>query len=194
MLVDWGMARRTDAQSGGISQGTPAYASPEQLTGHNVGSAFGTARLMPATDVWGLGATLYEMVAGSPPFGGADFAELTSNVLRLNYRLPDELSVEVRRLIDGMLQINPNDRSSVEDLCREPWVAASGGLVDEAPNTGVDIECVECDTASWAGKCADKAAGTRPPAWRRVGLYLVYGAIVAYALLSHKRKAVQDET
>ena len=32
------------------------------------------------------------------------------------------------------------------------------------------------------------------PAWRRVGLYLVYGAIVAYALLSHKRKAVQDET
>ena len=84
VLVDWGMARRTDAQSGGISQGTPAYASPEQLTGHNVGCAFGTARLMPATDVWGLGATLYEMVAGSPPFGGADFAELTSNVLRLN--------------------------------------------------------------------------------------------------------------
>ena len=46
------------------SQGSPAYASPEQLTGYNVDDAFGAARLQPATDVWSLGATLYEMVAG----------------------------------------------------------------------------------------------------------------------------------
>ena len=64
VLVDWGMARRMDKQHASVMMGTPLYASPEQLTGHNVDDAFGAARLLPATDVWSLGATLYEMVAG----------------------------------------------------------------------------------------------------------------------------------
>ena len=39
VLVDWGMARKRENQPGGsISQGTPAYASPEQLTGYNPSS------------------------------------------------------------------------------------------------------------------------------------------------------------
>ena len=40
-----------------------------------------------------------------PPFGGETFDELVSNVLRLNYSLPDALSVDVRRVIDGILQV-----------------------------------------------------------------------------------------
>ena len=39
VLVDWGMARKRESQPGGtISQGSPAYASPEQLTGYNPSS------------------------------------------------------------------------------------------------------------------------------------------------------------
>ena len=42
VLVDWGMARKRENQPGGsISQGTPAYASPEQLTGYNPSSMVG---------------------------------------------------------------------------------------------------------------------------------------------------------
>ena len=40
-----------------------------------------------------------------PPFGGETFDELVSNVLCLNYCLPDALSVDVRRVIDGILQV-----------------------------------------------------------------------------------------
>ena len=39
------------------------------------------------------------------------------NALALDYRLPDELSVPVRQLIDGMLQINPDDRAAACCIC-----------------------------------------------------------------------------
>ena len=81
VLVDWGMARRRDHQSGGsISQGTPAYASPEQLTGYNPSSMVGY-RLCERADVWSLGATLVEMLTGTPPFGGQSFEALVTGRL-----------------------------------------------------------------------------------------------------------------
>jgi hypothetical protein len=59
----------------------------------------------------GLGATLYEMTVGTPPFAAADetgtesFDALVVNVVRLDYQLPDSLSIEIRQLIDAMLQV-----------------------------------------------------------------------------------------
>ena len=42
------------------------------------------------------------------------------NALALDYRLPDELSVPVRQLIDGMLQINPDDRAAAAEVAELP--------------------------------------------------------------------------
>lgn len=69
-LTDFGIARRlasprTTAQTSVL--GTAAYASPEQAAGRPVG---------PASDIYSLGAVLYECACGRPPFEGSDAAEV----------------------------------------------------------------------------------------------------------------------
>ncbi|MEZ6186693.1 MAG: protein kinase [Planctomycetota bacterium] len=65
-LADFGVVKELDAQSltaTGALVGTPSYLSPEQALGDK-------ARLGPASDVYGLGATLYFALSGAPPFRG----------------------------------------------------------------------------------------------------------------------------
>jgi len=141
VLVDFGMARAL-LQHGGadgigsIARGTPAYASPEQLTGHNPEQAFGEAELEPAADVWSLGATLFEMVHGHVPFGGESFEALVTNVMQLRFATaatPAVPSAEASRVVGATLQILPSDRLTIAQLCEDDWVARSGQLPPAVP-------------------------------------------------------------
>jgi serine/threonine-protein kinase len=63
-LADFGIAHSLEADAERLTQtgmvvGTPAYLSPEQLAGDEVG---------PRTDIFGLGAVLFEMLTGRPPY------------------------------------------------------------------------------------------------------------------------------
>src|SRR5437016_435252 len=66
-LTDFGLARLVEADStvtGTLDVlGTPSYMAPEQAAGE-------TAKLGKATDVYGLGAVLYQLLTGQPPFAG----------------------------------------------------------------------------------------------------------------------------
>src|SRR4029077_11004649 len=66
-LTDFGLARLTEADSTVTRTmeglGTPSYMAPEQAAGK-------TTQLTAATDVYGLGAVLYQLLTGHPPFIG----------------------------------------------------------------------------------------------------------------------------
>jgi mono/diheme cytochrome c family protein len=66
-IADFGLARFADRERGqtqtGAVMGTPSYMAPEQAEGRK-------DQIGPATDVYALGAILYELLAGQPPFQG----------------------------------------------------------------------------------------------------------------------------
>lgn len=77
-ITDFGLAKRMDGDSGqthtGAVMGTPSYMAPEQAAGniHELG---------PLTDVYALGAILYESLTGRPPFLGATSLQTMQQVL-----------------------------------------------------------------------------------------------------------------
>jgi len=77
LVLDFGLARLSENGRGlseqGVLAGTAAYMPPEQATGD-------PRALDRTTDVYALGATLYHLAAGRPPFDGASFAETVHKV------------------------------------------------------------------------------------------------------------------
>ena len=77
-ITDFGLAKRLESDSNqtetGQIMGTPSYMAPEQARGH-------TKDVGPAADVYALGAILYEMLTGRPPFKGETPIETVRQVV-----------------------------------------------------------------------------------------------------------------
>ena len=89
VLTDFGVAHITGMETmtaTGALVGSPAYMSPEQSRGHEVG---------PAADLWSLGAMLYEMVTGIVPFAGKDPFTMIAAILRGTFRRPSQVVATV---------------------------------------------------------------------------------------------------
>jgi serine/threonine protein kinase/tetratricopeptide (TPR) repeat protein len=125
-LTDFGLARLVEAEStitGTLDVlGTPSYMAPEQAVGNN-------AKLTSATDVYGLGAVLYQLLTGQPPFAGGTTYETVKLLLEIEPRQPRLLNPKVDRDLSAIclkcLEKDPKRRYSsalalVEDL--EHWL------------------------------------------------------------------------
>ena len=116
MVADFGIARALTAGATaggagtltetGMSVGTPAYMSPEQASGQR--------ELDGRTDIYSLGAVLYEMLAGEPPFTGpnpqAVIARRFTEHPRRIRSVRDTVPEGVDRAIDTALATVPADR------------------------------------------------------------------------------------
>jgi serine/threonine protein kinase/Tfp pilus assembly protein PilF len=93
-LTDFGLARLLDTQSSVTRTidvlGTPSYMAPEQAAGE-------TTKLSKATDVYGLGAVLYQLLTGQPPFAGGTTYETIRLLRDTTPRPPRLLNSKVNR-------------------------------------------------------------------------------------------------
>ncbi len=117
-VMDFGLARHVDRSQQltvtGQILGTPAYMAPEQITNRR-------GELGPACDVYGLGALLYELLTGQPPFKGRDCFETLMHVLDLEPTLPRHLNPNVPHELELIclkcLEKDPQQRyASAEDV------------------------------------------------------------------------------
>jgi len=138
-LTDFGLARLVESESTVTRTmevlGTPSYMAPEQAAGNN-------ARLTSATDVYGLGAVLYQLLTGHPPFAGGTTYETIKLLLETEPRPPRLWNPKVDRDLSTIcvkcLEKDPQRRYSsalalAEDLehwlKHEPILARRSGIV-----------------------------------------------------------------
>ena len=125
-LTDFGLARLVESESSVTHTldvlGTPSYMAPEQAVGNN-------AAVSSATDVYGLGAVLYQLLTGQPPFAGGTTYETIKLLLDTEPRQPRLLNPKIDRDLSTIclkcLEKDPKRRYSsalalAEDL--ERWL------------------------------------------------------------------------
>jgi serine/threonine protein kinase len=163
-ITDFGLAKQLDDQASqtqsGAIMGTPAYMAPEQAQGK-------IKEIGPATDVYALGAILYEMLTGTPPFQ----AETTLDVLvkvasevparpgtlrpgvpidleticlkclekapARRYGSALELADDLARFLDGKPILARRDLPPAQPAPRRRWLTAAGIVIALAGALGV---------------------------------------------------------
>ncbi|KAK9808265.1 hypothetical protein WJX73_004639 [Symbiochloris irregularis] len=119
-VIDLGLASSCElAVTLGV--GTPDYMSPELIVGKGQLDR-------KAVDIWSLGVILFGLVAGHLPFkrserSKSNISVLCSNIMRNNMRsMPQDVSPECVDLMLSLLQQQPSDRPTVQQISQHPWL------------------------------------------------------------------------
>ena len=163
-IVDFGLAKKLDELSGqthsGAVMGTPSYMSPEQADGH-------IKEIGPAADIYALGAILYEMLTGRPPFR----AEKPMDTIRMV--IQDEPVPPVR--------LNPGVARDLETICLKCLQKDSAKRYATAQDLADDLRCF-LDGAPITARPVTRTERALKWVRRRPALAAVYGLLTMVTL------------
>jgi eukaryotic-like serine/threonine-protein kinase len=121
-ITDFGLAKKLDPMAEqqthtGVIMGTPSYMSPEQASGH-------IRKIGPTTDIYALGAILYECVTGRAPFIGPTALDTVMQVINHEPVPPrllnPKIDADLEKVILKCLEKNPAQRyTSAEELAQD---------------------------------------------------------------------------
>ena len=113
-LADFGLAKENiiNDMPNGTFCGSPPYLSPEMLS--HEGST-------KASDIYGIGVILYEMLNGSTPFYDEDYNLMYKNISENRLMFPEFFSDEVKDLLEKMLEKDPKKRIKIQEIKKHPF-------------------------------------------------------------------------
>ncbi|TPX36160.1 hypothetical protein SmJEL517_g01652 [Synchytrium microbalum] len=132
-IADFGLAVKLSEPDGEQKTmcGTPNYISPEIVSRQPYG-------LM--SDVWSLGCMVVTLLTGTPPFESSAVKQTLDRVSRVDYVLPDSLSVEAKDLITRLLQKDPKRRLPLNKILAHPFFSPS---LPFTPLRALGSECIK---------------------------------------------------
>ncbi len=182
LVVDWGLAKPFDKEGlehsgeeqpirpsavndlehtlAGASIGTPGYMSPEQATGR-------LEKMGPTSDLYSLGATLYAILTGTPPFSGKELFEILGKMGRGEFARPRQVDSDIPR--------------PLEAICLKAMSMKIVGRYQSAADLATDIEHWLADEPVSA---LDEDANSRFSRWCRKHRGMVRVLAVALLLMS----------
>uniref|UniRef100_A0AAR2L1V6 Serine/threonine-protein kinase PLK n=1 Tax=Pygocentrus nattereri TaxID=42514 RepID=A0AAR2L1V6_PYGNA len=124
-LGDFGLAAKLETveQRKKTICGTPNYLAPEVLNRQGHGTE---------SDVWSLGCVMYTLLCGNPPFETLDLKETYKCIKEVRYSLPPSLSPAAQKLIAAILQKNPSERLTLDQILAHEYFS-KGFTPDKLP-------------------------------------------------------------
>jgi len=171
-LADLGLAKivaqevTTAYTQAGTTLGSPGYMSPEQFAD--------ASRVDHRADIFSLGSTLYQMLAGQAPFRGDSFFQVLKQVEEADPDpLPSHVPAEVQAVVARMMAKQAEDRFQTYDELIETFQKAQRSLGGSDQHTTDDVDAASTATVPWSHTSPGviprlKATGHRAPTENRV--------------------------
>ena len=132
-LCDYGWASYlTKDQFCKVYCGTPEYVSPEMVKKYPYNEK---------VDIWGIGVLIFELLFGYPPFSSNFNEDRYNNIKEGKINWPQEINdKDAKDLIGKILKINPNERLSLEEIEKHPWLISTYNKMKEDKQTNDTFE------------------------------------------------------
>jgi len=170
-VLDFGIAKSSEAEEArgkrlthpGMAMGTPEYMAPEQAAGRQADER---------CDVYAVGAILYEMLTGAPPYEGDNFMEILTKKATVDPDPPGQLRPEippqVEALVVSAMARDPDDRPpSMESFEYELTKCLSGRGAAVAKILGIQSEAALLGSAAYLPRDeVTPSGGLSAKAWR----------------------------
>jgi hypothetical protein len=130
-IADFGISQMLHATDQKLADaaGTPAFMSPELCEGVSFSGQL--------ADIWAIGATIFMLRFGHPPFIAKNIMNLYSKIINDPVVYPFMIDPGLRNLLENILVKDPNERFTLEQVFKHPWLRCppSNQLVQHISNS-----------------------------------------------------------